>query len=472
MMLGRAFGERWSSASSEHKLGPGAVYLDMDYCETIEEATNMSFTFVDDLSASDLASIWTRASQLMKQRSRKKKPENYDDYQLEKLTHRLNLMFSITMGGLEIFGPKDLSQTALAFARIVVMVDDHPSQGTPEQILRDILVGPDSQRKATAFQSIANASTRFLSKSGPRYLSDLAHANAMAGAVPEFADGSTLFDRIAARIPRVRKFDPRDLLRVLRSFERAGESTPAFLGDVAGAVVAPDRLGGFAPRELSDVLLAFAGADGSYPRLFERIADHIAAERGSLREFGPRELSDVLRAFAEAGHSHPRLFERVADRLVGLDDRRDFSPGKSPTRWGRSRGPGSRTRGSSRIWRIASSPSTTYGHSPRKISPKPYRHLHPQTSSTLDFSRQLELTSMHTSISRLWIRSLKPTYCGHWKRRKGENGRIPQEERSPKKKGDKSQGKITWKIDCVDQESLPRLRQHCCILVKDCSTVR
>ena len=107
MMLGRAFGERWSSASSEHKLGPGAVYLDMDYCETIEEATNMSFTFVDDLSASDLASIWTRASQLMKQRSRKKKPENYDDYQLEKLTHRLNLMYSITMGGLEIFGPKD-----------------------------------------------------------------------------------------------------------------------------------------------------------------------------------------------------------------------------------------------------------------------------------------------------------------------------------------------------------------------------
>ena len=91
----------------------------------------------------------------MTQRYQKNKPKNYKKDEHHQLMHQLkSISLKTIIGGMTIVGPRDLAQTALGFAKIVKMVDSRGQrhfQETPQQILRDLLIGQHSQQQQIIF---------------------------------------------------------------------------------------------------------------------------------------------------------------------------------------------------------------------------------------------------------------------------------------------------------------------------------
>eukprot|EP00584_Thalassiosira_punctigera_P018156 CAMPEP_0172574214 /NCGR_PEP_ID=MMETSP1067-20121228/136589_1 /TAXON_ID=265564 ORGANISM="Thalassiosira punctigera, Strain Tpunct2005C2" /NCGR_SAMPLE_ID=MMETSP1067 /ASSEMBLY_ACC=CAM_ASM_000444 /LENGTH=656 /DNA_ID=CAMNT_0013366837 /DNA_START=34 /DNA_END=2006 /DNA_ORIENTATION=- len=327
--------------------------LFMNNFETIEQAADAAFDKLNELNPRSLSSFWSRVSQLTApkyQRNIRSKQELEDSHR-HRLKHELESIFVKTMGEITKFGPRDLAQTSLGFAKVVKIVDYQGSQrrlhGT-QQILHDILVGQQSQqRQKIIFQTIAEASLPVISQFDGRCLSNLAYANAIVGSAPVFGDGGTLFDSIAeasipilqnaivgsapvfgdggtlfdsiaeASIPILQKFEPQEISNMVWSFEKVGSSNPRLFEKVAEHIVSLNHLGKFKPQELSNILLAFAKAVESNPCLFEKVSDQIITL--DLNSFNPQDLSNVVWAFAKSEESNPMLFKKVADQIITRD---------------------------------------------------------------------------------------------------------------------------------------------------------
>ncbi|KAL7536607.1 hypothetical protein ACHAXR_007281 [Thalassiosira sp. AJA248-18] len=364
---------RWMSSTTSR------VFLDMKTCETVEEASDMAFSKLDNLMPQNLSAFWSRIAQLMSPRhqrsgnnkSTKQQGSINKKDQQQQLMDQLQAVFSQTMDKINVFRPRDISETALGFAKIIKEVENNSRKhirGTHHQILHDLLLIGDQKsrsspqnKKEIVFQSIANATMMNLDDFNARCLSNLAYANAIVGYIPKFEEGgklSNLFDHIAEKsIPRLRQFEPQEISNLVWSYEKVGESNPRLFEEVANAICALDdnisspmrrsdqssslspsrglvNLGKFQPQHLSNVLLAFAKAttDGSSshpllfkkveqsnPKLFEKVADHIIAH-GYLSDFKAQELSNIVWAFATANIIHPRLFGTMAAHVASHID--------------------------------------------------------------------------------------------------------------------------------------------------------
>ena len=327
LQFGLVVSERWFGSSSKRNRNkkPSGGW-NMKSCATIKKATKITFNHLNDLSPEDIAAFWMRISHLAAQKHQNNKLKNHN--QRSRLPHQLRFIYSHTMNNIETFGPRDLAQTALGFAKVVKNVNNPQRRfyAKPHQILHDILIGKDSQQKELTFQSIANVSMRALSEFEPHHLSNLSYANAIVDYVPMVEDGSTLFYHIAEKsFPLLRNFEPQYLSNLVWSFGTVGESNPMLFKEVANAVVALDHLGTFIPQNLSNILFAFAKAEESHPKLFEKIADHIVA-LDDYREFYPQAISNAVWSFAKAEVSHPMLFQKMAAHIVAQKKLVQFYP--------------------------------------------------------------------------------------------------------------------------------------------------
>lgn len=144
-------------------------------CQTIEEAAQLAFDHKSTLSHSNMSAFWTSTSRLLPNSPRVGGQPNQLQSQLESI-------FSQTMDNVDMYEMKDLTQTNLAFAKIVNNVGrggKKYAKGSPQEILHGILV----KQKQVVFRSTANAAYPQLSRFDGRRLSNLAYANALVGVV-------------------------------------------------------------------------------------------------------------------------------------------------------------------------------------------------------------------------------------------------------------------------------------------------
>ena len=355
----------------------------MKECNSIEEVCDMAYPRLHELNPRNLSSIWTKISQIIvasnyssriggQQHHQQQQPQ-----QQQHLREQLESIFTKTTDSMMTFEPRDLTQTALSFAKIVREVVAGSSSnhhngnmmksnnfrvggaGVYHEILHDIFIGPNSvnrRRKEGIFQSIADAAIPNIWYFEPRFLSNLAYANAIAGTVPVVVtdDGSTttmttttqptLFDRIAeVSIPLLAEFNPQDLSNIVWSYEKVRATTSPLFDEVANSILARDDLDIFPPQALSNILLAFAkvhesnnnpktagggGGDAiageantnSQKLVFEKVADHIittnAQDTTYLDTYTPQALANILWAYATVHECSPALFETVAHHIL------------------------------------------------------------------------------------------------------------------------------------------------------------
>ena len=303
---------------------------------------------------------------------------------LRRSVRHIRTLYVRTMDDIPNYGPREISQLSLAMAKIATIVDagipggggdgrtDHhhhhhyrrrrhrrPNRGYDDDesqqrhVLRAILANAWSGRDGI-FQSIVDASRCKLATFDVRCLTNMAHAYAILGHDPTFANDddmtsnttTTLFDVISECVARrLADFVPRDLAGILRSFDGVGRRDAELYDGIARHIVATMDSGGggggfgfggngaFEPRDVANVLLAYAKAghgrrrpddddDNPSSSLFDALADRIVS-LPDLTSYNSQDLANVAWAFAKVGHARADLFDAVETRVVSslLDGR-------------------------------------------------------------------------------------------------------------------------------------------------------
>eukprot|EP00571_Detonula_confervacea_P009633 CAMPEP_0172319060 /NCGR_PEP_ID=MMETSP1058-20130122/36657_1 /TAXON_ID=83371 /ORGANISM="Detonula confervacea, Strain CCMP 353" /LENGTH=289 /DNA_ID=CAMNT_0013034009 /DNA_START=24 /DNA_END=890 /DNA_ORIENTATION=- len=187
---------------------------DMRNCRTIEEVTQMAYDHVDNMSPRGMSAFWTLVSKILQKRSRgSAKGQNNHGQMQQQMAQQLDTILVRTLENIEIYSPRDLATTTVGLAKIVKLVgssgprllkDSSPQilrdlkkrslKGSPHQILRDLLIGNNSENKQSVFHQIARASIPILHEFDARSLSNFIYAFAIADYAPKFEDGSTFYD--------------------------------------------------------------------------------------------------------------------------------------------------------------------------------------------------------------------------------------------------------------------------------------
>lgn len=291
-------------------------YLNMKDYHTIEDATNMTFSHLDELNQHNLSSFWTRLSQLLSR-------SDLHPTQNKQLANQLQSIHAKTMELIPSCDkPRDLTQTALAFAKIIQKIDNTKHfRLTPQRVLYDLLIGYQSNEKSSTFQLIAYTSLPKLSEFEPRYLSNLAYAYAVAGASNE-----KLFAHIAeASTPLLSKFNSHDLSNIVWAFERNNAFDSCLWNEVSNHIISLDNLEEFSPQSLSNILISYAKANQSNSQLSDKIANHIVG-LDTLEDFKPQSIANIVWAYAKSKDSQPELFQKVAEHIIEQNKLHWFKP--------------------------------------------------------------------------------------------------------------------------------------------------
>ena len=137
-------------------------------------------------------------------------------------------------------------------------------------------------------------------------LSNLIYSYGLVGYNPKLSDESTLFDSLAlAAINKLHGFKPQELSNVMLAFVYA-DAKHRTLFEKMGNTIPGMVLTKFKPQELSNIVWSLAKLDELDPEVYRVMGDHIA--RNDLDEFKPQGLSNIAWAFATAEMPHPSLF--------------------------------------------------------------------------------------------------------------------------------------------------------------------
>eukprot|EP00985_Skeletonema_marinoi_P026276 scaffold20270_cov125-Skeletonema_marinoi.AAC.2 len=265
-----------------------------------------------------------------KQRSKSSKNDNnIGEISFEDMEHMLYTIFYDTANGIGHCNVRELTETTLGMAKIVKTLRQHGKrrgEDSSRVILRRLLLSKDLNPNRALFKLLAGASMDIIHQFDARHLSNLAYAYALIDYVPEFDDGSDLFDHIAMNAVDVKaEFIAQGISNVVWAFATVGKPHPKLFEAIGDQVVAFEHLGEFRPQALSNIVWAYATANVPHPKLFEKVANHIV-ESDSLDRFTHQELSNTVWAYAKAGISHPKLFERVANHTVAFKHLNEFYP--------------------------------------------------------------------------------------------------------------------------------------------------
>ena len=287
----------------------------MNDCDTLDEAIRAMHDNLDKVSPRDLFAFWTVVPKF----------PNYE--RVGKLTPQLQAIFNKTADQIGNYGPRDLEQITLAFAKIVKSIKEE-TEGRNVRWSRyhEFLHNTFIVKGDIIFQFIANTARPMLYQFEPRFLSNLAYAYDIIDYVPKFDDGSTLFHHIAEEsIAMMGNFEPRNLVRIVLAFKKVKVSHPELFEKVGDHITSLDYLNKFKPKTFSNILATFARAEVSHPQMFVKVGNHIV-NLPHLNNFTPNTLVYIVWAFAKAQVSHPRLMDKVADHIVSLDNLDKFAP--------------------------------------------------------------------------------------------------------------------------------------------------
>ena len=295
-------------------------------CQTIKEAVDMTHGKLENLSARSLSAFWSSMPRLL----RYKEEEEYDDN--TQLQDQFDTLLARTMEDISTFGYRDLTQTTLGLARIVKHVGGSEktyAENSPHQILQNLLIGSNNSEanKYFIFRHIAAASLPILPDFDSRHLSNFIYAYALAGYVPDFEDGSTLFDILAVEaIPNLRNYNSQYISNTLWAYATAKETNSTLFKEAGDTICARKKfVDDFRPQELANILWSYATANESHPELLRRVGDHISSH-DNVKLFKPQELTSLVWAYATLDVRHPMLFEKIADHIVSLDKLDRFKP--------------------------------------------------------------------------------------------------------------------------------------------------
>jgi len=290
-------------------------------CQSIKEAVELTHRCLKTgLTTRNLSSFWSVVPKLLQQHDISKVEEE-DDFELP---NQLESLLAQTLEDVDTFSYKDLAQTVLGLAKIIKHVGGRDNTVIPEdgphQLLNNLLIGDESKSKQFIFRHIACASLHILPEFDPRHMSNFVYAYALADYVPDFDDGSTLFDILAVElIPNlIHHYNSQDFANTLWAYSNAKESNSTLFQE-AGDIISQSNLDEFKPQEFASILWAYATANETHPRLFNRIGDYISS-LNNLNEYKPQELTGLVWSYSTAKEQHPLLFEKVADHIVSTSN--------------------------------------------------------------------------------------------------------------------------------------------------------
>jgi hypothetical protein len=303
---------------------------DLRECTTIEDLVATTCTNLRVMSPRDISAFWTILSKLVQNQSGRPQRTN-DNHGQGQIKKQLNMILVNTLENIGGYNCRDFTTTALGMAKIVKQVDrcvgGRKSQANSlNQILHNLFIGKDSQKKHLIFNKIAISSIPIIHEFEPRELSNYIYAYGLVEFVPNNIKGElTLFDVLAREaIFKLRRFSSQNLSNMLWAYAKVGASNSSLFEAAGITIVAMNDLVDFWPQALSNILWAYASAGEPHPRLFKRVADHILSLR-DLNGFKPQEISNIFWAYATADEKHPQLFRRVAEHIVSLRDLSGFN---------------------------------------------------------------------------------------------------------------------------------------------------
>ena len=299
--------------------------------QTIPELIQTAHANITILTPSSIAAFWSKMSKLMSG-SGSDAPNsllpNRDEEELGSYLHRI---FEHTQNTLSQFCAKYSCQTIYSMAKLVHVLrkNNGRRRGSEEDIvdaLSRLLLNSDSTPKKELFHSLACATRGKLDKFDARGLSNLSYAYALVRNVPNFDDGSDLFDLIAAHAAIQRaEFNAQDISNMVWAYATAGKPHPLLFDVMGDEIAAFKHLGEFKPQDLSNTVWAYASAGVHHSKLFEKIANHVI-RLDVLYGFKPQNLSNTVWAYAKAGINHPKMFEKIANHIVQSDILDRFNP--------------------------------------------------------------------------------------------------------------------------------------------------
>lgn len=198
---------------------------------TVPELIQIAHDNLAALTPSATASFWNKVS---KQMSGRNAPNSLLPNGHKELGRRLSQIVGHTTRTLKSFCPVDLSQTIYSMSKTVDALRKRRRRGEDcSDLMSHLFLDSDLILTEELFRSFAFALRDKLEQFGSRNLSDVAYAYALLRYVPEFDDGSDLFDHLATRAVQCRtEFNVQDISNMLWAY--ATVDKPLDLFDAIG----------------------------------------------------------------------------------------------------------------------------------------------------------------------------------------------------------------------------------------------
>ena len=254
-----------------------------------------------------MSAIWQRISVLLKEGRKQQNKQQC------KLSHEFDTLLSRAIFDLSRYAPLQLSQLALAVAKICSIVENDKSQKvvTHKKLLKDLLLR--GSKKDDFFNAVADVAVCLVAKFDAQGYCNLMQAFSITKANPVVRDGTTLLYHVADAIVAkdIASFTPQNITNVVWALATSNEFHEGLFHKVAAEVLARE-LESFKPQELGTILRSFATL--RVPHGLSKIGDEITASH-DLRLFNTEALANVVWAFASMKNFNPKLFSKVADEL-------------------------------------------------------------------------------------------------------------------------------------------------------------
>jgi len=291
---------------------------------SVEEVIVIAYKYLHGMDRRDVSAVWARIALLMKkpqskQRVQSSSKNNSGAHSFEDMKNMLRKIFDNTVNGTEQCDMRKLTETIFSMAKIVkILRQQGKSKGEDSSrvILRRLLLSKDMKPNRKIFQFFAGASMDILDQYDARCLSNLAFAYALIDYVPEFDDGSDLFDHIAMSAVDVKaEFNAQDIANMAWAYATLDIPHDVLFEALGDQIVANEHLGKFHPQALANTVWAYAKVGIDHTELFEKLANHIV-KTDSLDRFSPQALSNIMWAYATARVHDPKLFQKVAEAAI------------------------------------------------------------------------------------------------------------------------------------------------------------
>eukprot|EP00984_Skeletonema_dohrnii_P013444 scaffold5572_cov83-Skeletonema_dohrnii-CCMP3373.AAC.2 len=293
---------------------------------SVDKVIVIAYKYLGDMDRRDVSAVWARIAKLMKEPQSKQQVQsssnnNIGAHSFQDMKNMLRKIFDNTANGTEQCDMKALTETIFSMAKIVkILRQQGKSKGedSSREILRRLLLSKDMKPNRKIFQFFGDASMDILDQYDARCLSNLAFAYALIDYVPEFDDGSDLFDHIAmcaVDIDIRTKFNAQDIANMAWAYATLDIPHAVLFEALGDQIVANEHLGKFNPLALANTVWAYAKVGIDHPELFEKLANHIV-KTDSLDRFYPQALSNIMWAYATARVHDPKLFQKVAEAAI------------------------------------------------------------------------------------------------------------------------------------------------------------